>query len=68
MGSARDCWQAMAEYLLESCQVEKPWNFEILTNLDSYASARSGYLAEHVWWVLMELPKVWLVYYHKRLI
>eukprot|EP00435_Cladocopium_sp_Y103_P039299 s142_g10.t1 len=33
----------MAEYLLECCQIEQPWNFEILTNVDNYAT-RAGHL------------------------
>ena len=35
--------QDMAEYLLDSCQIEYPWNFEILTNVDNYAT-KAGHL------------------------
>ena len=35
--------QDMAEYLLESCHIEQPWNFEILTNVDNYAT-KAGHL------------------------
>lgn len=36
----------MAEYLLESCQIEQPWNFEILTNVDNYATKAGDLLLE----------------------
>jgi len=39
--------QDMAEYLLESCQIEQPWTFEILTNVDNYAT-KAGHLTAKV--------------------
>ena len=38
--------QDMAEYLLESCQIEQPWNFEILTNVDNYATKAGHFTAK----------------------
>ena len=39
--------QDMAEYLLESCQIEQPWTFEILTNVDNYTT-KAGHLTAKV--------------------
>ena len=38
--------QDMAEYLLESCQIEQPWNFEILTNVNNYATKAGHFTAK----------------------